>query len=64
MTLKQKPPKEKPPEQEPPKTFLPLWFWWLILIGLLIWNIVSFWPKMTPEVEIPYTTNAWTARRV
>jgi cell division protease FtsH len=56
MTLKQKPPKEKPPEQEPPKTFLPLWFWWLILIGLLIWNIVSFWPKITPQVEIPYTT--------
>jgi cell division protease FtsH len=56
MTVKQKPPKQNLSGQEPSKTLLPLWFWWLILIGLFIWNVVSFWPKTIPEVEIPYST--------
>jgi hypothetical protein len=28
----------------------------LILLVLMVWNIVSFWPKSRPEVNIPYTT--------
>ncbi len=31
------------------------WFWWLIAIGLLIWNIFAFLPKSRPEVTIPYS---------
>jgi cell division protease FtsH len=30
--------------------------WWAILLGLLIWNMLTFWPARRPEVEIPYTT--------
>jgi len=25
-------------------------------MGLLAWNVLSFWPKSHPEVTIPYTT--------
>jgi len=52
MALKQKP----PPEPEPPRRVLPIWFWWLIFIGLLAWNIISFWPQAAPQVNIPYST--------
>jgi cell division protease FtsH len=31
------------------------WFWWIVAIILLIWNILSFLPKSRPEVNIPYT---------
>ena len=31
------------------------WMWWIIAIGLLIWNIFSFLPKSRPEVNIPYS---------
>src|ERR671936_596675 len=30
--------------------------WWLIFMGLLAWNVLSFWPKSHLEVTIPYTT--------
>ncbi len=33
-----------------------LLLWWLIFMGLLAWNVLSFWPKSHPEVTIPYTT--------
>ncbi|MBN1221106.1 MAG: ATP-dependent zinc metalloprotease FtsH [Anaerolineae bacterium] len=52
MTLQ----KNKPSQPEIPKKIFPGWIWWLIFIGLLIWNILSFWPAPTPEVTIPYTT--------
>jgi len=29
--------------------------WWLIMIGLVMWNIVTFWPKTVSEATIPYT---------
>src|ERR1700758_2550879 len=32
-------------------------FWWLILVGLLVWNIMTFWPRPhIKRVNIPYTT--------
>lgn len=31
-------------------------FWWLILLGLIIWNALLFWPAPQPEVNIPYST--------
>jgi cell division protease FtsH len=51
MTLQKKDPSQKEPS---PKGF-PIQIWWLIFLGLLIWNIISFWPISSPEAEIPYT---------
>lgn len=31
------------------------WYWWIVAIILLIWNILSFLPKSRPEINIPYT---------
>jgi cell division protease FtsH len=48
-----------PPQKSPPRTpQVPgaLWTWWLILLGLLVWNAVSFLPAPRPELSIPYTT--------
>jgi cell division protease FtsH len=28
---------------------------WLILLGLLLWNLFTFLPRARPEVELPYT---------
>jgi cell division protease FtsH len=28
---------------------------WLILLGLLVWNLTTFFPRPQPEVELPYT---------
>jgi hypothetical protein len=48
------PPQESPPK--PPQLPRTVWIWWMILLVLMVWNIVSFWPKSRPEVDIPYTT--------
>src|SRR4029453_11356059 len=48
-----------PSQQSPrgtPQTPRVLWFWWLILLALLVWNAVTFFPTPRPEVSIPYTT--------
>ena len=47
-------PQESP--QKPPQLPRTIWTWWLILLVLMVWNLVSFWPKPRPEVNIPYTT--------
>ena len=47
---------QKPPQPQPPATPFSRLTWWLIFIGLLIWNILLFWPSASPEVTIPYTT--------
>jgi cell division protease FtsH len=31
------------------------WGWWLILLGLVAWNLVLIWPKEQSNVELPYT---------
>lgn len=42
-----------PQQQQMPRVAL---FWWIVLIALLIWNIMTFWPRTHPiEVDIPYT---------
>ncbi len=33
-----------------------LTWWWLAVLGLLIWNVILFRPAPTPEVHIPYST--------
>ncbi len=32
------------------------YIWWLILIGLVIWNLMTFLPKVNREANIPYST--------
>ena len=32
------------------------YIWWLILIGLIIWNLMTFLPKVNREANIPYST--------
>ena len=29
--------------------------WWLVLIGLMIWNIWTLWPASRPEAKLPYS---------
>ncbi len=31
-------------------------FWWILMLGLLVWNIIAYFPRSAPEVQIPYTT--------
>jgi cell division protease FtsH len=38
---------------QPPQHVLQIW--WLIMIGLAVWNVVTFWPKRSVEAKIPYT---------
>jgi cell division protease FtsH len=42
-------------QQTPQKPKISPW-WWPILLAMLIWNVVQFWPKGQPEVSIPYST--------
>jgi cell division protease FtsH len=32
------------------------WIWWVIALGLLVWNIVALLPKSKPDLTIPYST--------
>jgi hypothetical protein len=32
------------------------WFWWILLIGLMIWNVITYFQAAPPQVEIPYST--------
>jgi cell division protease FtsH len=41
-------------QQTPQKPNLS-WIWWLVLFGLLVWNVWSFVPPSRPEATIPYS---------
>jgi cell division protease FtsH len=41
---------------EPRQTLRRISIWWLILLGLMIWNIWSLLPASQPEADIPYST--------
>ncbi|OJX44004.1 MAG: cell division protein FtsH [Chloroflexi bacterium 44-23] len=51
-------PGQKPPEQPPPLMPNPRIssYWWLILLALLIWNVITFLKGAPSQVEIPYTS--------
>jgi cell division protease FtsH len=34
---------------------MPRWIWWIVLLGLLAWNVWLFRPVSRPEVSIPYS---------
>lgn len=47
--------------QEPkrgPQNQLPsnIWFWWLILVALAVWNLLALWPRGPELAEIAYST--------
>ncbi|HLH78007.1 MAG TPA: ATP-dependent zinc metalloprotease FtsH [Candidatus Binataceae bacterium] len=46
---------QKPKPGLPPSFTRNIWIWWLILGGLLVWNILSFWPEEHPQVNLPYS---------
>jgi len=41
-----------------PQSQLPsnIWLWWLILTGLMVWNILALWPHGPQLADIPYST--------
>jgi cell division protease FtsH len=50
-------PNQKPPDQQPqlPRPRISL-FWWIVLIGLMIWNVVTYLKGVPAQAEIPYST--------
>jgi cell division protease FtsH len=30
-------------------------FWWLVILAMLVWNVITFWPQSQPSVELPYS---------
>jgi cell division protease FtsH len=38
-----------------PTPQIPRYLWWLILLGLILWNLWLFRPASQPEVDIPYS---------
>ncbi len=49
-------PDAQQPSSQKPKQAKFNWLWWLIFIGLMIWNIYSFFPRGQPPVELAYST--------
>jgi cell division protease FtsH len=50
-------PNKKQPDQQPPVSQPHIsWFWWIVLIGLTIWNITTYLKAAPAQVEIPYST--------
>ncbi|MGO9450400.1 MAG: ATP-dependent zinc metalloprotease FtsH [Candidatus Binataceae bacterium] len=49
-------PEDNPNQQRRPPIQSGPWFWWVVMVGLLIWDVMWFWPKSQPQAAIPYTT--------
>jgi cell division protease FtsH len=49
-------PQEPRPGSQPPPSPRGLSLLWLIWLGVIVWNVLAFWPRPHPEVSIPYTT--------
>jgi cell division protease FtsH len=45
---------EQQPSQTPQRPHVN-WFWWVVLLGLMIWNAWTLWPSSRPEVSLPYS---------
>jgi cell division protease FtsH len=43
------------PQQPEPQLPRFNWAWWIILTALMVWNLVTFWPRGVPEADIPYS---------
>ncbi len=42
-------------QQKKPQLPRVSWFWWIVLIGLMAWNVWTLWPMSRPEVSLPYS---------
>ena len=49
-------PEDKANRRLQPRIPSGLWFGWLILAGLLAWDLIWSWPRSQPQAAIPYTT--------
>jgi cell division protease FtsH len=54
-------PQQKPPQNDrsgmPNLPKIPGWIWWVVLLGLIVWNFFLFRPASNqPEATIPYST--------
>jgi hypothetical protein len=38
-----------------PTALIPGWVWWLVLIGLVVWNVSSLRQTAQPQADIPYS---------
>jgi cell division protease FtsH len=47
---------QEDPNLKKSKTPRSPWTWWILLLGLIIWNLVLIFPKGQPQVELPYTS--------
>jgi cell division protease FtsH len=48
--------RSNPPPQQNPTPGGSSAIWWAILVGLLLWNLFTLWPRSTPELHIAYST--------
>ncbi len=55
MSINSPDPKSPQPQPQLPQARLSI-FWWLVIIGLLIWNAITYFKAPPTEVEIPYST--------
>ncbi len=30
--------------------------WWIVMVGLLVWNVIAYFPRSNPAAQIPYNT--------
>jgi len=45
---------ERPSSQTPQRPRINL-LWWVVLLGLTIWNVWALWPSSRPEATLPYS---------
>src|SRR5512136_849011 len=41
-------------QAQQPRIRIPSW-WWLLMVAILIWNVLTFWPNRQQEVSLPYS---------
>jgi cell division protease FtsH len=42
-------------QKKAPQTPRVKWMWWLVLIGLMAWNVWMFWPAGQPQANLSYS---------
>ena len=48
-------PEKNSQQPTPPTHWASPWIWWIILIGLVLWNIFAFWPTTVVQADLPYS---------
>ncbi len=55
MTLQSPGQKRPDPQSQHPQPHIPL-YWWIVLMGLMIWNAATYFKSPPAQVQIPYST--------